>query len=133
MNLEIGRLFVNKHIYVATSDIHRWGVFSKKKLKAWDVIQEFPYCTFGEDELENAPTVERYTYGAGYLAEVDEVVLGFGFAPLFNHSDEPNVAYLLDPVNEVMRHYALCDIDAHEELVIDYGFEEGEEVDWGDY
>ena len=130
MNLEIGRLFVNKHIYVATSDIHRWGVFSKKKLKQWDVIQEFPYCTFPEDELEDSPTIERYTYGAGYLSEVDEVVLGFGFAPLFNHSDEPNVAYLLDPVNEVMRHYALCDIDADEELVIDYGVDD--DVEWDD-
>jgi len=131
MNLAIDELYLNKDIYIASSDIHRWGVFTRKPIQQYDVIQESPYTTFGEDELENAPTIERYTYGAGYLDQVDEVVLGFGFAALFNHSEEPNVAYMLDPVNEVMRHYALEDIDAEEELVIDYGIDE--DNDWGDY
>ena len=131
MNLAIDELYLNKNIYIASSDIHRWGVFTRKPIQQYDVIQESPYTTFGEDELENAPTIERYTYGAGYLDQVDEVVLGFGFAALFNHSEEPNVAYMLDPVNEVMRHYALEDIDAEEELVIDYGIDE--DNDWGDY
>ena len=131
MNLAIDELYLNKDIYIASSDIHRWGVFTRKPIQQYDVIQESPYTTFAEDELENAPTIERYTYGAGYLDQVDEVVLGFGFAALFNHSEEPNVAYMLDPVNEVMRHYALDDIDAGEELVIDYGIDE--DNDWGDY
>ena len=79
---------------------------------------------FPEDEVDNAPTIERYTYASEVSTEVDEMVLGFGFAPLFNHDVEPNCAYILDTVNEVMRHYAIRDIEAGEELLINYGGDE---------
>ena len=131
MNLQVDELYLNSNVYIASSDIHRWGVFTKKPIAQYDVIQESPYCTFPAEELENAATLERYTYAADCTSEVDEVVLGFGFAAMFNHSSDPNVAYILDPVNEVMRHYAIVDIDAEEELVIDYGCDEDD--DWGDY
>ena len=131
MNLQVDELYLNKHIYIASSDIHRWGVFTKKPIAKYDVIQESPYCAFRYKELKKAPTIERYTYDTSSASEVDEVVLGFGFAALFNHSSDPNVGYIIDPVNEVMRHYAITDIDANEELVIDYGCDDDD--DWGDY
>ena len=131
MNLQVDELYLNSNVYIASSDIHRWGVFTKKPIAQYDVIQESPYCTFPSEELEEAPTLERYTYATDGGSEVDEVVLGFGFAAMFNHSSDPNVAYILDPVNEVMRHYAVVDIDAGEELVIDYGCDDDD--DWGEY
>ncbi len=124
MNLELDELYLNPNVFIAKSDVHRWGVFTKKDIAQYDVIQESPYCTFPEEEVEEAPTIERYTYTSDVSSEVDEMVLGFGFAPLFNHSVEPNCAYILDTVNEVMRHYAINDIQAGEELFIDYGYEE---------
>ena len=131
MNLQLDELYLNPNVYIASSDIHRWGVFTKKPIAQYDVIQESPYCTFPEEEIQQAPTLERYTYAADASSEVDEIVLGFGFAAMFNHSADANVAYILDPVNEVMRHYATVDIDAGEELVIDYGCDDDE--DWGNY
>ena len=121
MNLELDELYLNPNVYIASSEIHRWGIFTKKDIAQYDVIQESPYCTFPEEELHDSPTIERYAYAAEVSTEVDEMVLGFGFAPMFNHSTDPNCAYILDTVNEVMRHYAIRDIKAGEELLINYG------------
>ncbi len=121
MNLELTELYLNPNVFIGRSDVHRWGLFTKQDIAQYDVIQESPYCTFSEDEVENAPTIERYTYASEPSSEVDEMILGFGFAPMFNHDPEANCAYILDTVNEVMRHYATRDIEAGEELLIDYG------------
>jgi SET domain-containing protein len=130
MNLEKEELFTREGIYIARSEIHRWGVFTDEDIKAYDVIQEVPYCTFPAKELKKSDIVVRYSYSSdGVSDQVDECVIGFGFAPLYNHDSENfNVAYELDVVNEVMRHYALNDIEAGTELCIDYGCGE----DWGE-
>lgn len=132
MNLEKEELYSRPGIYIAQSDIHRWGVFTDKDIKAFDVIQEAPYCTFGQDELKKkADVLVRYSYEADPTNDaLDEFIVGFGFAPLYNHDHEHfNCAYEVDTVNEVMRHYALEDIEAGSELLIDYGCDEWEEED----
>ena len=130
MNLDRDELFCREGVFVARSDVHRWGVFTDKKIKKLDVIQEAPYCTFPEKELKKSDIVVRYSYSSeGWDERVDECVIGFGFAALYNHSEEPNCAYELDTINEVMRHYALEDIPAGSELYIDYGCGEWEEED----
>ena len=131
MNLELNELYLNPALYIARSETHRWGVFTRDDIKANDVLQESPYCTFPEEEIENSDIIVRYAYG---VTEdfADDYVIGFGFAALFNHSsDEYNAAFQLDTVNEVMRHYAVEDIPAGSEIYIDYDCEDDDE--WGDY
>ena len=132
MNLEKEELYLNPCIYVAKSEIHRWGVFTDADIKAFDVIQEAPYCTFPEKELKKSKIIHRYSYGSdGICDQVDECVIGFGFAALYNHDpDYFNCAYELDTVNEVMRHYALEDIPAGSELLLNYGCGEWGEDDY---
>lgn len=132
MNLERDELYCHPDVYVAKSDIHRWGVFTDSDIKAFDVIQEAPYCTFPNKELKKSNIVRRYSYGTeGISDQVDECVIGFGFAALYNHDpDNVNCAYELDTVNEVMRHYALQDIPAGSELLLDYGCGEWGEDDY---
>ena len=131
MNLKLEELYLNPNIFIAESDVHRWGVFTDDEISAFDVIQDAPYATFDNEEIENSPTLERYSYASDGGSNVKDAVMGFGFAAMYNHSTEPNVAYVLDTANEVMRHYALRDIEAGEELVVDYGC--GDDDDWGDY
>ena len=130
MNLEKDELYTNPSVFVARSEIHRWGVFTDEDIKAFDVIQESPFCMFPKKDLKKSSIVVRYSYGShGVSDQIDECVIGFGFAALFNHShDGFNCAYELDAVNQVMRHYALEDIPAGSELLIDYGCGE----DWGE-
>ena len=129
MNLVKEELYTREGIFIARSEIHRWGVFTEYDIKANDVIQEVPYCTFPEKELKKSNIIVRYSYSTeGVSDQVNDCVIGFGFAPLYNHDAEYfNCAYELDVVNEVMRHYALEDIEAGSELTLDYGC-----GDWGE-
>jgi len=132
MNLELDRLYLNPALYIARSNTHRWGVFTSEDIPAYDVLQESPYCTFPEYEVEESEVIVRYTYATDGQEGVDELVLGFGFAALYNHSFESaNARYVLDSVNEVMRHYATEDIPAGSEIFLNYGCEDDD--DWGDY
>lgn len=126
MNLSKDRLYLNPSIYIGRSEIHRWGVFTDKDIAQYDVIQESPYCTFPEEDIEDdSAEVLRYCYDSCDPIRTDELILGFGFAAMFNHStDASNAAYHLDTVNEVMRHFATEDIKAGEEIFINYGAED---------
>ena len=129
MNLELTELYLNPNLVVASSEVHRWGVFAHKDIAK----QESPYCTFTMKELrKKADVVVRYTYDSSDNPGTSGVVLGFGFAALYNHSSDNNAAYELDTVNEVMRHYATEDIPAGSEIFIDYGYEDND-CDFGDY
>ncbi len=50
-------------------------------------------------------------------------MIGLGFAGLYNHSYEPNADWKRDHVNMIMEHFAIKDIAAGEEIVINYGEE----------
>ena len=134
MNLELDELFCHPGLFIAQSDTHRWGVFTSEDIAMHDVLQESPYCTFPYKELrKKSDVLIRYTYDTSDNNQTDEAVLGFGFAGLYNHSLDYNAAYELDTVNEVMRHYATEDIPAGSEIFINYGFEDEDDEDFGDY
>jgi len=133
MNLERDELYLNPSISISKSTIHRWGVFATADIAKFDVLQESPYCTFTYKELKKkSDIVMRYTYDAFDNPGTSDLVMGFGFAALYNHSTDNNAAYELDTVNEVMRHYAVADIAAGEEIFIDYGYED-DDCAFGDY
>ena len=133
MNLELDELYCHPGLFIAQSGTHGWGVFTSEDISMHDVLQESPYCTFPHKEIRKKSNVLiRYTYDTTDNNHTDDAVLGFGFAGLYNHSHDPNAAYELDTVNEVMRHYATEDIPAGSEIFINYGLDEGDD-DFGDY
>tara|TARA_R100001129_G_scaffold123260_2_gene85884 strand:+ start:451 stop:843 length:393 start_codon:yes stop_codon:yes gene_type:complete len=127
MNLAKQKLYLNPSVYIGKSKRHRWGVFAEQDIKQFDVIQESPYCTFAQEEIEEDGELIRYCYESSDSMRTDEMIIGFGFAALFNHScDDSNAAYDLDTVNEVMRHFATEDIAAGSEILINYGYDDDE-------
>lgn len=104
---------------VRRSPLHRWGVFATAPIAKHEVLEEAPYACVPKKQLAKAPACETYSY---YLSDATSI-LGFGLAPLYNHHDTPNASHEIDQVNELMRHYALRDIAAGEEITINYGAE----------
>jgi SET domain-containing protein len=111
-------LFANKLI-IKRSEIHRWGVFAREPIKKYEIIEEFPYFKVPMDEITNTQICLDYSY----KFDDDYHVIGMGFCGMYNHSFNPNVEYEIDKVNEVMRHYAIHDINIDNELTLNYGEE----------
>lgn len=102
---------------VRRSPVHRWGVFATKDIAQYEVLEEAPYFAVPTKQVQLVPECDRYTY---WLSD-DELLLGMGYAGLYNHSSSPNAEYQVDYVNELIRHYAIKDIKEGEEITIDYG------------
>jgi SET domain-containing protein len=117
--LHLDELLSSEKLVVRRSEIHRWGVFAREPIKKYEILEEFPYFKVPIDELNNSNSCMNYSYAL----DKNFSIIGMGFCGLYNHSFEPNVDYEIDKVNEVMRHYAICDIDVDEELTLDYGEE----------
>jgi hypothetical protein len=110
-----------------------WGVFSRYPVYQGQFIEVAPlFLRFPEDD----PTTEKVlkdtmlnNYHYEYLPSY--FVLSFGYMLYFNHSSSsPNIKYCqlgsepdVDNLDNsvCLAYYAVCDIDAHVELLCDYG------------
>lgn len=118
-SIYLNELLFSEKLIVKRSKIHRWGVFARQPIKKYEVLEEFPYFKVLTDEINNIKGCVEYSY------TLDDKfnVIGMGFCGLYNHSFDANVDFEIDKVNEVMRHYAISDINIDEELTINYGEE----------
>jgi SET domain-containing protein len=126
-SLHLERLFQPKKICVKRSKIHRWGVFAKKSIKKYEILEESPYFAVPIEEINHATSCMTYSY----VFDDKFYIIGMGNCGLYNHSFDSNVDYEIDKVNEVMRHYATRDIDEGEELTLNYGEENAKYFDNG--
>lgn len=115
----LDELLFSEKLIVKRSKIHRWGVFAREPIKKYEILEEFPYFKIPAEELNSVSSCINYSYALN----TDFAIIGMGFCGLYNHSSDANVEYEIDKVNEVMRHYAIADIEAGEELTLDYGVE----------
>ena len=116
------RLIRSSKLIIKRSPIHRWGVFAVEPIKQYEILEEAPYF---HAEASSIRSVER-CYDYSYWLDDDRLLIGMGLSGLYNHAAPANTAYEVDKVNEVMRHYAVVDIAAGEELTLDYGSENAE-------
>lgn len=128
MNLLNGETFRSLHkislyhsnkLQIKRSNIHRWGVFAKNPLKKFELLEEVPYFIVPNKQIKKIPSCLMYSY----FLDNKNSLIGMGYAGLYNHSSNPNVDYEIDKINEVIRHYAIIDINPGEELTLDYGEE----------
>jgi SET domain-containing protein len=118
-SIYLNELLFSEKLLVKRSKIHRWGVFARLPIKKYEILEEFPYFKVLTDEMNNIKGFTEYSYSFDDKFSI----IGMGFCGLYNHSFKPNVHFEIDRVNEVMRHYAITDIDVGDELTLDYGEE----------
>lgn len=116
----LDELLFSEKLIVKRSKIHRWGVFAREPIKKYEILEEFPYFKIPAEELTNGSSCTRYSYALNN----EFAIIGMGFCGLYNHSSDANVEYEIDKVNEVMRHYAIADIEVGEELTLNYGVDD---------
>lgn len=110
-------LYKSPKIELKRSSKHGWGVFSNAPIQQYEVLEESPIIIVKPDELNNPHNLQRY-----FAALKDGAVsIGLGYAALYNHSPDANVAWYIDGVNYIQVYYALKDIETGEELCSNYG------------
>ena len=103
-------------IGVAKADGGGKGVFAIQPIKAGELIEEAPYITVPMELLQVEPLCD-------YLFTIDDerCAVVFGYGSVYNHANQPNIKYEVDPSKRCMCYYAKRDISPGEELTVTFG------------
>ena len=108
------------HIFVGPSERHGKGVFSANRIEAGEIIEICPIILFPVRELLHvrATVLDDYYFDWGDDAQWYAFALGYG--SIYNHSYEPNAEYEMDFVHETIDFYCVRDIEAGDEITVNY-------------
>lgn len=109
-----------RHSSISEGEFTR-GLFATQSIPKDQLIHEahvIPYLNEDHEHIEKTILGDyAFSYGANHSA----IVLGYG--SLFNHSYTPNVYYEIDFDSHTIKFYAYRDIEADEEVFINYNGE----------
>jgi uncharacterized protein len=89
------------------------GVFAREAIPAETVIERVPMLIFSATVLEAELADYAFEWAPG------KVGLAMGYGSIYNHSFKPN-AYYTDDGPQIKSYIALKDIEAGEEITINY-------------
>ncbi|TQK63184.1 hypothetical protein FB479_10342 [Brevibacillus sp. AG162] len=105
------------------------GVFATQDIRKGDLIHEAPVLPYLNEEHEHIEKTLLADYAFEYGANHTAFLLGYGM--LFNHSYTPNATYEINFDNHTFDFYAYTDIQAGEEILINYnGAEDCDDPLW---
>lgn len=102
---------------LSNGDLNR-GVFATRDIAKGELIHEAPVLPYPNEEHEHIEKTMLADYAFEYGANHTCILLGYGM--LFNHSYEPNATYDINFDKHVFEFYAYRDIEAGEEILINY-------------
>jgi len=94
------------------------GVVAIKKIAAEEVFEQAPIILYRAEDEEYLEKTSLGNYTYAWESQWGAIVLGYG--SLYNHCYHPNARYERDFDGEIMRYIALRDIEAGEEITINY-------------
>ena len=94
------------------------GVFATRHFDKGDAVEDCPTLELPGDQVVGR--LGDYVFGSN--ESEDDVILLLGYGMLYNHSYEANCEYVQDGP-QVITFITLRDVEAGEELTIDYGEE----------
>lgn len=107
-------------IFIASSEIAGRGVFTAAPIPAGSLIEISPVIVLSEEDRVkiHATHLHDYYFIWGHADDQCAIILGYG--SIYNHSYQPNAEYVPDFERDNMQYYALRDIEAGEEITVNY-------------
>ena len=99
------------------------GVFAARAFKQGDVVEACPVVTFVPlPGRQLPPDIRKIVFAWGRLLGLDSPrpAIALGYGSMYNHSNPAGLRCQADAANSILRFIALRDIDADEELTINY-------------
>ncbi|WP_456276858.1 SET domain-containing protein [Bacillus sp. AK128] len=94
------------------------GVFATQDIKKGELFHEAPVVPYPNDQHKYIEKTVLDDYVYEYGINHSAIVLGYGM--LFNHSYKPNATYDISFEKHTFDYFALRDIKAGEEILINY-------------
>lgn len=107
-------------LYIDKSKGKGRGVFTKQKIPAYTIIEISPVIvmTIEERKLLDQTLLHDYIFEWG--PDNKQCCMALGYVPIYNHSYTSNCEYEMDFKNEIIKIRSVREIQAGEELFINY-------------
>jgi uncharacterized protein len=110
----------NPTLYIAPSDLGGRGVFTGAPIMKDDLIEVCPVLVMKVGEMEVLDKTTLYDYYFLWGDDQKQCVIALGFGSLYNHFCPSNADYFMDFDELTIEIYAIRDIEAGEEITINY-------------
>jgi SET domain-containing protein len=114
-------------LYIAETANRGRGVFTAEALHAGDVIEVCPVIIIPKRELPIIHKTVLHDYYFLWGENLDDCAIALGYGSLYNHELHPNANFILDLENLTIDIEAIRDIEAGEEITLNYHGEPGDE------
>lgn len=124
---------MNKPLYVKQTRSRGRGVFCTTAIEKDELIECCPLLVLPGKDYHIATSSRLTNYFFCFDREENSLALAWGFGSLYNHAVNANATYLLDSGYRTMSYFAIEDIPANTEIVINYSGKSGQEYkEWFD-
>lgn len=93
-------------------------VIATKEYKIGDFVCADPVLILNEQDSKIIQNTKLFSYDYFWTETCSCIVFGYG--SMFNHSSDPNVKFIKDYENNLMRYEAIKNINIGDEMYIDY-------------
>ena len=111
---------IHPYLYIDESPGKGRGVFAQKKIPAQVIIEISPVIVMSVQERKLLDQTLLHDYIFEWGANSDQCCMALGYIAVYNHSYESNCEYEMDFDDKIIRIKTVRDINAGEELFINY-------------
>lgn len=124
MNLKAGFIFllpmIYPELYIDKADDRGRGVYTKQSIPVNTVIEISPVIVMSAEERKLLDQTILHDYIFEWGPDSQQCCMALGYVPVYNHSYESNCEYEMDFRNQVIKIKTVRNIEAGEELFINY-------------
>jgi uncharacterized protein len=110
-------------LYIGESPLGGRGVFTIEEIPADSLLEICPAIVLSEWDMSQIHKTDLHDYYFLWGEEQNLCAIALGYGSLYNHSYHPNARYLLDFEQNTIDIYAIRDIEAGEEITVNYNGE----------
>lgn len=110
-------------LYVRESQLGGRGVFTLEDIPEDSLIEICPVIVLSEYDLKLVHQTDLHDYYFLWGEDQSQCAIALGYGSLYNHSYHPNARYLLDYDKHTIDIYTIKDIEAGEEIMVNYNGE----------
>ena len=107
-------------LYIDKSNEKGRGVFTKTSIPANTIIENSPVIIMTGEERKLLDQTLLHDYIFEWGQDSKQCCMALGYIAVYNHSYRSNCEYEMDFTNEIIKIKTITDIEAGEELFIDY-------------
>lgn len=114
-------MFLSQQLYIADTHDKGLGVFSRQPLAEGTVIEESPVLVMSDTQRYHLDQTLLHDYIFEWEPGNKKMCcMALGYVPIYNHSDHANCEHFMNYKKETIIIRTMRDIEADEELTINY-------------